>query len=302
MDFNRSELHYLIAECFRYFKEMHENDAVSKRIVANSIPILFFGDLNGYLASSLRIVTVGINPSDAEFPKDRTRFSRAHSLYGTKDEINDAAIEDYITALSEYFDLAGNTYSRKTDNAYEWFYRKPICGLLSGLDASYDHTRKNRVLHTDICTPIPTSPTWSGLNKIETETMRKKGNELWEKLIRLLKPDVILLSCADKYWKDLEGFSGFISRSCFNNYEEYANACENVLMEYDTTKNGKKRKKGKLVMHRYCYCFDKKNPKDCAYVYIDSDPNVTPFTSFGEKRAKECGEKILDEQIRIRRK
>lgn len=297
MEINRSELNDLVKECFRYFKDMNENSVVSKKIVDNSIPILFFGDLNGYLNSDLRIITVGINPSDAEFPKDRVRFSRARHLYGTTEEIRDDEVDDYISALSEYFDLAGNTYSQESDNAYEWFYKKPINGMLSGLEASYDNTRKNRVIHTDICTPIPTSPTWSGLNKKEKEVMRGTGNRLWEKLICLLKPDVILLSCANKYWNNLIGFSDFKGRSPSESYKEYVDSCSDAFMEYETTKEGKKRKKGKLVLHRYCYRFDKENDSECAYVFIDSDPNVTPFTCFGEERAKECGEKILNEYL-----
>ncbi len=36
--------------------------------VSPAVPVLFFGDLDVYLASALRVVTVGLNPSLREFP------------------------------------------------------------------------------------------------------------------------------------------------------------------------------------------------------------------------------------------
>ena len=43
--------------------------------VSPAIPILFFGDLDAYLASRMRVLTVGLNPSLREFP-DGEPFSR----------------------------------------------------------------------------------------------------------------------------------------------------------------------------------------------------------------------------------
>lgn len=47
-------------------------DADACYLVQPSVPILFFGDLQRYLASPVRVVTVGLNPSRLEFPADDT--------------------------------------------------------------------------------------------------------------------------------------------------------------------------------------------------------------------------------------
>jgi hypothetical protein len=44
-------------------------------VVDPAIPILFFGNSNRYFKSPLRVITVGKNPSNEEFPKDDP-FSR----------------------------------------------------------------------------------------------------------------------------------------------------------------------------------------------------------------------------------
>ena len=38
-----------------------------QRIVPNSVPILWFGDLNKYRKSNTKIITVSLNPSNNEF-------------------------------------------------------------------------------------------------------------------------------------------------------------------------------------------------------------------------------------------
>ena len=38
--------------------------------VVPAVPILFFGDLQAYSASETRVLTVGLNPSLQEFPKE----------------------------------------------------------------------------------------------------------------------------------------------------------------------------------------------------------------------------------------
>ena len=44
-----------------------------------SIPILFFGDLDAYFSSKVRVLSVGLNPSLHEFPSDSPfrRFPQA---------------------------------------------------------------------------------------------------------------------------------------------------------------------------------------------------------------------------------
>ncbi len=45
----------------------------ASRTARSAMPILYFGDLEAYVASPVRIVTVGLNPSQAEFPLGSAR-------------------------------------------------------------------------------------------------------------------------------------------------------------------------------------------------------------------------------------
>jgi hypothetical protein len=55
------------------------------------------------------------------------------------------------------------------------------------------------VLHTDLCSPIATNPTWSKLTKNERNRLQIKGFVLWKKLIMELKPNLIILSVKKAY-------------------------------------------------------------------------------------------------------
>ncbi len=162
------------------------------RLTPSAMPILYFGDLDAYVASPVRIVTVGLNPSQAEFPlesataePDRTddpwqRFPSAAGCSPT-DPI-------YLLALNAYF----------RTRPYRWFdtYRS----LLAGLQASFVRSeRENTALHTDLCTPVPTTPTWSGLSRRDQEVLAADGHGLWRDLIERLRPDIVVVSVAARH-------------------------------------------------------------------------------------------------------
>jgi len=58
----------------------------------------------------------------------------------------------------------------------------------------YPNKLKNRALHTDICSPIATKPTWSKLASENRRALYYSGNELWNQLIEELQPDIMLIS------------------------------------------------------------------------------------------------------------
>jgi hypothetical protein len=66
------------------------------------------------------------------------------------------------------------------------------------MDASYYGSREYDALHTDLCSPLATDPTWSGLADGRTK-LAAEGLRLWLLLVRLLTPDVILVSVARHY-------------------------------------------------------------------------------------------------------
>ena len=94
--------------------------------------------------STLRVLTVGLNPSLQEFPADRP-FSRFPLDEGTAGRGRD----HYLYALSSYF---------RTDPYRAWF--RAFEPLLNGAGASYYEGFTSTALHTDICSPVATDPTW----------------------------------------------------------------------------------------------------------------------------------------------
>jgi hypothetical protein len=154
-------------------------------VVTPSIPILFFGDLRRYFASPIRVVTVGLNPSRIEFP-DTNRFRRFPEARELDATAGDAAFyQRYIASLSAYFRI--DPYM-KWFNAYEH--------ILKGMDGSYCDGARNTALHTDICSPLATDPTWSWLEPIHRDALESRGMLLWHRLITYLAPDVLLVSIA----------------------------------------------------------------------------------------------------------
>ena len=152
--------------------------AAHRSRVAPAMPVLFFGDVEAYLASPLRVVTVGLNPSLSEFPADEPfrRFPAAANT-GPGDPAR------YLEALSAYF---------RTDPYRGWFgHFEP---LLNGMGASYYRGRASTVLHTDICSPVATDPTWSRLGVGARAALSADGVGLWHDLVGVLRPHIVVIS------------------------------------------------------------------------------------------------------------
>ncbi|MGA7676435.1 MAG: hypothetical protein WCA78_15485 [Rhizomicrobium sp.] len=157
-------------------------------VVNPSIPILYFGDLRAYAASALKIVTVGLNPSNVEFEGQRFGIEVQRSLEPDTLE----------QALCGYFQL--RPYCRWFNRAFETLLQ-PLGASFYGARYPSRHPRwwrvqPNTALHTDIGTPLATDPTWSKLARDAKARLRATGRPLWMDLIEALKPDLILISVA----------------------------------------------------------------------------------------------------------
>lgn len=171
----------LARRAWAQYDEFEDEDFV----VEESMPILYFGDRAAYERSSLKVVTVGHNPSAHEFPDEVERFNGVEST-------PEPAVGEYLQALDNYFS-GGTDYG-------EWFgnYEQ----VLRGLGASYysgqnGTSSSNIALHTDLHSPLATTPQWSKLEGSFSgarERLAESGIELWRNLIEALKPDLILAS------------------------------------------------------------------------------------------------------------
>lgn len=154
-------------------------------IVTPSIPILFFGDSQRYQRSTLHIITVGLNPSRVEFPTTSPflRFPAALGLYPAI--LNGQGYTAYVQALNGYF---------STEPYTAWFNSfEPI---LNGIGGSFYGRHQHTVLHTDLCSPLATDPTWSRLGGTDRLALQASGTNLWHDLVRYLEPDIIIVSVA----------------------------------------------------------------------------------------------------------
>lgn len=229
-----------------------------------TIPIEWFGNKPLYENSKIRIVTVGLNPSGKEFRnnnEEQFKTDLRFPDYKGNDTLN--------TAYNNYFE----------NNPYSWF--KSFECILNGLDASYysEKGMPNRVLHTDICSPWATDPTWSKLPNQEKKNLMENehGFEQWKQLIRQLKPDIILFSIPNKYIEKL--------------------GLEKELCQFDkitTTENGKRRKQDVYI---------KQGVYGESLAIFGRTWNV-PFGALGKNQKKDLGRKIkkLIEQNHIVKK
>ena len=176
----------LLSRALKHYEAYKEKDFV----LSPSLPILFFGDVEKYTKSTFRIMTAALNPSDMEFKekKDSTPSNfRFPEFNGTPESLE--------KSLSNYFREV--PYDR-------WFGKKGakngFLPFLNGMGYSYyDEVGKDIAIHTDLCSPLATNPTWSALNNIHRDELSEKGFELWKSLVFELQPNLILMSLKKRH-------------------------------------------------------------------------------------------------------
>jgi hypothetical protein len=170
-----------LRELAREAWEQHRraDQAALPHLVRPSIPILFFGDSERFASSPRHVITVGLNPSREEFPRAAPflRFPGSAALNGDD-------LFGYLASLNAYFRMAPYT---------SWF-NPSFEPLLRGLGASYYDGASSAVLHTDLCSPLATDPTWSRLGPQEHAALEPAGRGLWHALVEALQPDIVLIS------------------------------------------------------------------------------------------------------------
>ena len=174
---------------WEYFNSIDKNNYGIK---TPSIPLLYLGNYELYEQSPLKILTVGTNPSDKEFPVHNPfcRFKTAENILN-KEKIAKEDVLTYLKSLNSYFDV----------NSSEWFdHFKP---LLNGLNASYYSNHESTVLHTYMCSPLTTLESWSKYEKTTSPLLFHdvvyEGLKLWLDLLDTLAPDIVLTSLGDNY-------------------------------------------------------------------------------------------------------
>lgn len=240
----------LINQTLNYFSSHSQNIFVVKP----SLPILYFGDLDEYYTSPLKVVTVGKNPSDNEFRLKRTdpysfcRFKRWNPKKA-----------NLIESLNPYF----------SDAPLSWFScYEPV---LNGMGCSYYSDKvNNRALHTDICSPIATNPTWSKLHPSQQDSLYHAGYRIWDQLIEELQPDILLVSIPQGLF--LKHFDG--NGRTLHDFASKADGSSR-RESYTVTEHKKALTTGKVVRVIY------------------GQPAQTPFGTISSEQKKEIGRLCL---------
>jgi hypothetical protein len=164
-------------------------------LVKPSIPILFFGDSNQYFSSELKVITLGLNPSRVEFPQEDRflRFSKARNIHPRI--VEGAFYDEYLQALNGYFHKPANHPYEPWFNSFEHLFR--------GLDCTYYGNGPNTALHTDLCSPLATDPTWNNLSADVRIGLLEYGSRLWHSLVEWLSPDLIIASVARSHLRKI---------------------------------------------------------------------------------------------------
>lgn len=223
--------------------------------VINILPIKWFGDRKAYQESEVKIITVGLNPSDKEFREKKgdpfTSLLR---------------FPDYLNGNNCSLEKALNSYFEK--NPYRQWFNAGFEPILNGMGASY-YSKAGytcRALHTDICSPWATDPTWSKLPSAEQKSLINTGFPEWQMLVNELKPHIILFSIPQKYVKMLN--MGHLNDLCV----------------FPTTKDGQMRKKPVIIQ---------KGMLGKSLAVFGRTWGV-PFGSLGKGQKNELGKGILN--------
>ena len=193
-----SSLDAVVSGAWRSF----ERAAVLGARVSPAVPVLFFGDVAAYSVSPLRVVTVGLNPSLREFP-----LSDPFQRFPLAVDTGHQDLGRYLEALAAYF--LTNPYDK-------WF--GSLEPLLNGMGASFYDRESSTVLHTDICSPVATDPTWSRLSEADRAVLVADGVPLWHELLEILQPNVVVLSVARQHLAriDFDKLAPWESIHCFD--------------------------------------------------------------------------------------
>ena len=227
--------------------------------VTPAAPILFFGDLDAYRTSPLRVLTVGLNPSLHEFPNDEP-FQRFPSVGGERGQEPGR----YLNAMSAYF---------RTDPYRSWF--GAFEPLLNGAGSSYYESEAAcTALHTDICSPVATDPTWSKLPKVDRAALEVDGGPLWDTLLKLLRPQIVALSVARKHLERIE----FVPDSEWE-----------TVQVFRRTSNGELRRRPYEIFARWYEVGGERS------LFVFGQAAQTPFGLLSVKQKIEIGARALKE-------
>lgn len=222
MDKTLSQIIEMSWEIFNKYKYIDNSP-----IVNQSIPILWFGDLEAYKESEEQIITFAINPSSDEFmlkEKDESNFKRfkeGEKIY-SKNSLSDSDKNILCGTLNNYY----------KDKPYgKWFNWLEF--PLNCVNTSYGGKLKNgnfsnTAIHIDLC-PLATSSKWADVPKDIQKALIKDSEIILNSLLDYLKPNKILVSMAKDKLENVFGKTAIEEKL----KKEYLNGNGGFVRKYD---------------------------------------------------------------------
>lgn len=208
----------IIKDSFDFNSALDSSLVVTDANGKRAIPILWFGDLNEYKESPVRILTVGINPSDREFKDNKGNINFDFRFYGsTEIDLNNPNYCDYTDILNRYFKDGSQSHPYM-----RWFNKNEAA--LNGLGASYfGGNNMLTSIHIDLRAPIATPIKWSDIEDIDAYN---RGISIFKEVVNELQPDIMLMPISiDNHiskafgeldWEDLDYGYLKLSSICLN--------------------------------------------------------------------------------------
>jgi len=178
----------IIKDTFEFNSKLDSSLVIKDDNGNTAIPILWFGDLEAYRKSPIKILTVGINPSDIEFKNNKGGIELNFRFPdSTEIDLNNPDYQKkYTDILNGYFkkDEGHHPYMR-------WFNKNE--SALNGLGASYfSGSSKLTSIHIDLRAPIATPIKWSDIEKYNIDEFNP-GIGIFNRLVNELQPDIMLM-------------------------------------------------------------------------------------------------------------
>lgn len=184
----RPTIDFLLSKAYSEFEKIKNLPCVSAAHA--HFPIVWFGDLDAYFQSEIRVVTVGRNPSFHEFTEPRFFYEENGLLRRiTNIDWGGSRRKNVYEAFNRYF----------YHNPFDWFKNFERIFKWHNFGISYEgqigSTMKNTAIHIDFSSPVATNPTFSSLGTLTQSSLQ---SNLFIDLITSLQPDLVLFSNCHK--------------------------------------------------------------------------------------------------------
>lgn len=184
-----SALHALLDEYIKDFTDKKDEQF----IVPHSVPVAWEGNSDKYFSSQIKIVTAALAPSPYEFPE---AFDDGACKKFADKTLN---ADKLYVSLDRYFETNPNDL---------WFmhFEKCLNMLGAGYGGKMGEEQPNTAIHVNTFSAMATDPAFARLSLHQRNAIDQR--KLFEKLLGILSPDIVLMSVNKEAFFETFGLYG----------------------------------------------------------------------------------------------